>query len=326
MRIAVLDDYGDAFRQMPDFARLGEHAVSIYRDTVKGDALVARLQDAEVVVLTQQRTLLPRELIEKLPNLRLIAQTGSHRDHIDVATCTAKGIAISAGGGGLSHSTAELTWGLIFAAVRHIPFEVASFRAGSWQSTIGSELHGKTMGVYGLGRIGGSVARVAQAFGLKVICWGRENTQKLAREAGYEVPASRQEFFASADILSLHLHFVEETRGIIKAADLDCMKPTSLLVNTSRAALIEDGALVAALRKGCPGFAAIDVYEEEPVIGASHPLLALPNVLCTPHLGYAVREKYMRFYGVAIDSILGFASGKPVNVINPDALSARSKI
>jgi D-3-phosphoglycerate dehydrogenase len=321
MRIAVLDDYGDAFRQMPDFPRLAGHDVAVYRDSVKGDALVARLQDADVVVLTQQRSVLTRAMIEKLSNLRLIAQTGSHREHIDIPACTAQGIAVAAGGGGMAYSTAELTWGLIFAAVRHIPFEVTNFRAGSWQSTIGSELHGKTIGVYGLGRIGSTVARVANAFGLNVTCWGRENTIKQAREAGYEIPASRQAFFAGADILSLHVHYVEETRGIVKAADLACMKPSSLFVNTSRAGLIEDGALVAALRQGRPGFAAVDVYEDEPVVGAAHPLLALPNVLCTPHLGYAVREKYMEFYRVAVDSIVAFAAGKPVNVINPDALA-----
>jgi D-3-phosphoglycerate dehydrogenase len=309
---------------MPDFARLNGHEVIAYRDTLKDTAaLAARLHDAEVVVLTQERSRFPRALIEQLPKLRLIAQTGSHRDHIDIAACTARGIAICAGGGGMAYSTAELTWGLIIAAVRHIPYEVDRFREGAWQSTIGTELHGKTLGVYGLGRIGTTVARVGHAFGMQVSCWGRETSKNAARQAGYAVPAIREEFFAGADVLTLHIYYDEETRGIVKAADLACMKPTALFVNTSRARLIEDGALVAALRQGRPGFAAVDVYEDEPVIGASHPLQALPNVLCTPHLGYAVREKYAGFFRVAVDSIVAFAAGRPVNMINPEALAGR---
>ena len=326
MKIAVLDDYADAFRQMPDFARLAVHEVIVYRDTIKDIvALAERLRDAEAVVLTQERSRFPRALVERLPKLRLIAQTGSHRDHIDIAACTSRGIAISASGSGTAvpHSTVELTWCLIIAASRHLTYEVERFRAGAWQSTIGTELHGKTLGVYGLGRIGTAIARVGQAFGMKVSCWGREATMNAARQAGYAVPATREEFFAGADVLTLHIYYDEETRGIVKAADLACMKPGALFVNTGRAGLVEDGALVAALRQGRPGFAAVDVYEDEPVLGASHPLLDMPNALCTPHLGYAVREKYAGFFRRAVDNILAFAAGQPINVINPEALAGR---
>lgn len=323
MKIAVLDDYSNAFRSMPSFERLKGHEVVVYHDTVKDTARLAeRLHDVDAVVLTQERSSFRRSLIEKLPKLKLVAQTGSHRGHFDIDACTEHGIAIaSLSGGGMSYSTAELTWGLILAALRHIPFESEQLKRGAWQSTIGTSLRGKTLGIYALGKIGTTVAEVGRTFGMKVMCSGREASQAKAREAGYEVPESREAFFAQADVLSLHIYFNAETRGIVKAADLACMKPTALLVNTSRAGLIEAGALVNALKQGRPGYAAVDVYEDEPVTGATHPLLSLPNALCTPHLGYAADSQFRRFYEVAVDHILAFASGRPSNIINPKALT-----
>lgn len=325
MKIAVLDDYQDAFRKVSSFERLKDHEVVVFHDSERDPVKLAeRLKDADAVVLTQQRSSFPRAVIERLPKLKLIVQTGSHRDHIDWTACAEKGItALGTRVGGTLNSTAELTWALMLASVRHIPHEAQQLKQGVWQSkVIGTELYGKTLGVYALGRIGSMVAQVGRAFGMKVLCWGRAASQKRACEAGYEVAASREAFFARPDIVSLHIHYLKETRGIVTAADLACMKPTALLVNTSRAGLIEEGALVEALRKGRPGFAAVDVYENEPVVGGNHPLLKMPNVICTPHLGYAVQEKYEEFYRHAIDGILGFASGNPVNVLDVKVLGA----
>ncbi len=324
MKIAVIDDYQDAFRRLAGFARLKGHDVVVFHDTEKDPArLAARLADADAVLLTQQRSPFPRAVIEKLPRLKLIAQTGRNTNHIDVAACTEKGIVVAAAGSGTPHATAELAWGLILASLRHIPHEVEQLKKGVWQTTVGTGLNGKTLGVYAPGRIGSCVAQVGKAFGMKVTCWGRDASKAKAREAGYEVPATREEFFANADVLSLHIPLNKETRGIVTAADLACMKPTALFVNTSRAPLVAAGALEAALKKGRPGFAAVDVYEDEPVVGGNHPLLKMPNVICTPHLGYVEKSTYDSYYGAAIDGIVGFAAGKPVNVLNPDALAKK---
>jgi D-3-phosphoglycerate dehydrogenase len=325
MKIVVLDDYADMFRTSASYPRLKDHEVVVHRDTVKDlDPLVARLAEADVIVATQERTLFPRALIEKLPRLKLIAQTGSHRHHFDRTACSERGVLVCvAPGGAKAYSTAELTWALILAAARHLPYEVEQMKRGHWNTTAGTELHGKTLGVYGLGKIGCWVAEVGNAFGMKVTVWGREASKQRARETGYDVPESREAFFAGADVLTLHLFANAETEGIVKAQDLAVMKPTSLFVNTSRMRLIEPGALAAALQRGRPGFAAVDVYEDEPVLGAEHPLLHMPNALCTPHLGYAVREKYEDFYRLAADNILAFAAGKPINVFNDEALGRR---
>ncbi len=323
MKIAVIDDYQDAFRKLSCFARLKDHEVVLFHDTEKDPAkLAARLKDAAAVILTQQRSPLPRALIEKLPDtLKLIAQTGRNTNHIDVAACTEKGIVVAAAGGGTSYATGELAWGLIIASLRHIPHEVGQLKQGVWQTTVGTGLHGKTLGIYALGKIGSCVAQVGKAFGMKVTCWGRDASQAKAREQGYEVPASREAFFGNADIISLHIPLNQETRGIVTAADLARMKPSALIVNTSRAPIIASGALVDALKQGRPGCAAVDVYEEEPVTGGNHPLLKMPNAICTPHLGYVEQSTYESYYGTVIDSILGFASGRPVNVLNPEALN-----
>jgi D-3-phosphoglycerate dehydrogenase len=324
MKIAVIDDYQNAFRTLKCYAKLKDHEVVVYTDTEKEPARLAeRLKDAEAVVLTQQRSRFPRAAIERLPKLKLVSQTGRATAHIDVAACTERGIVVSAGGTGNPHATAELTWALILAALRHIPYEVRRLREGHWQSTLGIAVQHKTLGIYALGRIGSIVARVGQTFGARVLCWGREGSTARAREAGYEVAKSREAFFAEADILSLHLPLNKETQGIVTAADLALMKPSALLANTSRAGLIAQGALVNALKAGRPGMAAVDVYEDEPVLGAAHPLLKMDNVICTPHLGYVERDTYEDYYGVVVDQIVAYAAGNPINVVNPEVLGKR---
>ncbi len=322
MKIVVLDDWSGGFRKLACYARLKDHEVVVYRDTVTDPAaLAARINGAEALILTQERSAFPRTLIERLATVKIVAQTGSHRHHIDFAACTEKGIIVASPSRvGVGVSTAELTWALILASLRHIPREVQALKQGEWQTTMGTGLRGLTLGIYGLGGIGSLVAQVGRAFQMKVTAWGRETSRAKIVAAGYEMPATREAFFSTADIVSLHIFANEATRGIITAADLALMKPTSLLVNTSRARLVEPGALVAALQQGRPGYAAVDVFEEEPVLNGDHPLLKMPNVICTPHLGYAVSSTFERMYGAAIDSILGYAAGTPVNVLNPQVL------
>ncbi|MGZ8521968.1 MAG: D-2-hydroxyacid dehydrogenase family protein [Candidatus Binatia bacterium] len=324
MKITVIDDYQDAFRRMSCFAKLAGHEVEIYNDTLKDPAQLAeRLRDAECVVLTQQRSWIRRPLLEALPSLRLISQTGRVTAHIDLKACAERGVMVCAGGKGRPHSTAELAWALILAALRHVPKEVHGLRAGGWQTTLGVDVFGKTLGIYALGGIGSIVAKIGQAFGARILCWGRGASLERARLAGYAVAASREEFFAESDILTLHLPMVRATRGIITRADLARMKLTALLVNTSRAKLIEDGALVEALTAGRPGFAAVDVYEDEPIYDADHPLLKLDNAVCTPHLGFVTAETYEIHYRLAVEQILAYIAGKPIHVANPEVLQRR---
>ena len=324
MEITVIDDYQDAFRRMSSFAKLAGHDIKIFNDTEKNPARLAeRLRDAECVVLTQQRSWFRRPLIEALPNLRLISQTGRITVHIDLKACSERGIMVCAGGKGRPHSTAELAWALILAALRHVPDEVYRLRQGRWQSTLGRDIFGKTLGIYALGSIGSIVANIGRAFGARVLCWGRGASLERARLLGYDVAASREEFFAESDILSLHLPMVRETRGIITRADLARMKPTALLVNTSRSKLIEDNALVDALQAGRPGFAAVDVYDEEPIFNAEHPLLKLDNAICTPHLGFVTAETYEIHYGLAVEQIVAYLAGQPIHVANPEVWQRR---
>ena len=324
MKIAVLDDYQNAFRTLKCSRKLSGHEVVVFTDTETDlGKLAEKLKDADAVVLTQQRSSFPRALIEKLPRLKLIGQTGRAATHVDLDACTERGIVVSAGGLGNSNNTAELTWGLILAALRNIPLEVKRLKEGYWQSTLGTGIRSKTLGIYAYGKIGSIVAAVGKAFDARVVCWGREGSIGRAQAAGFEVAKSREEFFAEADILSLHLPLNKDTRGIVSRDDLARMKPTALIVNVSRAGLIAPGALVEALRAGRPGMAAVDVYEQEPVIGADHPLLKMDNVTCTPHLGYVTREGYEEYYGVVVDDILAFAAGKPQNVLNPGAIAKK---
>ncbi|HEX7182660.1 MAG TPA: D-2-hydroxyacid dehydrogenase family protein [Thermoanaerobaculia bacterium] len=321
MRVIIPDDYQDAVRGLACFPRLAGHDVTVFHDTVKElDALAERLQPAEALVLIRERTRIDDALLERLPRLRLISQTGKGTAHIDLAACTRRGVVVSAGTGS-PYAPAELTWGLVLAAMRHIPQEAARLRAGSWQSTMGTGLRGRTLGIWGYGKIGTLVAGYGRAFGMDVLVWGREGSLSRARAGGYTTARDRQALFEQSDVLSLHLKLEAETRGIVTAADLARMKPGALIVNTSRAELVEPGALEAALRSGRPGCAAVDVYEEEPVLGARHPLLAMDlpvnKVVCTPHLGYVERDGYELYFEQAFDQVVAFAAGNPIRVVNP---------
>ena len=320
MKIAVIDDYQNAFRSLKCAAKLAGHEVTVYNDTVKEPARLAeRLKDAEAVILTQQRSRFPRAVVERLPKLRLISQTGRAVTHIDVAACTEKGILVAAGGAGNPTPTAELTWALILASLRHLPYEVNRLKEGHWLSTLGVSVKDKTLGIYAYGRIGSLVANIGRAFGARVVCWGRAGSTGRARDAGYEIAKNREAFFAESNIVSLHLPLNNETRGIVTREDLARMKPSALIVNTSRAGLIAEGALVEALKAGRPGFGAVDVYEDEPVIGATHPLLKMENVVCTPHLGYVEKDTYESYYDVVVEQIVAYAAGNPINIVNPEA-------
>jgi D-3-phosphoglycerate dehydrogenase len=322
MKIAILDDYANAARTLKAYARLAGHDVTSFTDHVSDpDALAARLQGFEAAVVIQQRVWMPRAVIEKLPDsVKLISQTGHWYAHIDAAACTERGIAITAAGTTNYDAPAQLAWALILASMRHIPREVAAMSAGNWLSTLGTEVNGRTLGIYAYGNIGSIVAGVGRAFGMRVMCWGRGASLVKAREAGYEVPASREAFFAESDVISLHMPLRPDSRGVVTPTDLACMKPTALLVNVSRGALVGDQALADALKKGRPGRAAVDVYEDEPVLHRNNPLVTLDNCLCTPHLGYNALDTFERYLGGAFDHVVAFAAGKPVNVVNPEAL------
>ena len=322
MKVAILDDYHDTVRTLAVFEKLSQHDVRVFNDHVQDtDALAARLRDAEALVLIRERTEIRAPLLERLPKLQLISQRSVY-PHIDVDACTRLGIVVSSDmhPGTPSYSTAELTWALILAAAREIPQNVAGLKAGKWQTGIGNTLRGKTLGIYGYGRIGGAVAQVGVAMGLRILVWAREASREKARADGYAVAPSKEAFFSDCDVLSLHMRLVDATRGIVTRAELARMKPTAIFVNTSRAGLVEPGALVAALKAGRPGKAAVDVYEREPITDASHPLLAMDNVVCTPHLGYVTRDEWELQFADIFDQILALAAGKPINVVNPDVL------
>ena len=323
MKISILDDYHDTLRTLDAFTKLAGHEVTVWNDHVQDtDALAQRLKDAEALVLIRERTKIRAPLLERLPKLKLISQR-SIFPHIDVDACTRLGVVLSSNQnfGRPSYATAELTWGLIIASMRDIPRQIESLKAGRWQAGVGNTIRGKTLGIFGYGRIGAVVAGYGKAFGMKVLVWAREASQARARADGYAVAASKEAFFGECDVISLHLRLIEATRGIVTAQDLARMKPTALIVNTSRAPLIEPNALVNALRAGRPGKAAVDVFEEEPVRDTRHPLLNLPNAICTPHLGYVTREDHEIAFAEIFDQINAYVAGKPINVVNPEALA-----
>jgi len=325
MKISILDDYHDTLRTLQAFKKLDGHDVTIWNDHVQdNDTLAQRLKDAEALVLIRERTKIRGPLLERLPRLKLISQRSVY-PHIDIDACTRLGVVVSSDQnfGMPSYATAELTWGLIIAALRDIPQQMSSLKAGKWQAGVGNTLRGKTLGIFGYGRIGAVVAGYGKAFGMNVLVWAREASQAKAHADGHAVAASKAAFFEQSDVITLHLRLIDATRGIVTAQDLGRMKPTALIVNTSRAPLIEPGALVAALRAGRPGKAAVDVYEEEPLRDTSHPLLNMPNVVCTPHLGYVTREDHEIAFAEIFDQINAYAAGKPTNVVNPEALSRR---
>ncbi|MFM2274371.1 MAG: hypothetical protein RL211_243 [Pseudomonadota bacterium] len=331
MNIVILDDYQDAVRKLKCAAKLDAYPAKVYTNTVKGvGQLSVRLKDADIVVLIRERTHISHQLVQKLPRLKLIVQTGRIGNHIDIAACTELGIAVAEGTGS-PIAPSELTWALIMAATRRLPHYIGNLKHGAWQQAglktgampanfgIGSVLHGKTLGIWGYGKIGRLVAGYGKAFGMNVMIWGSEASLERAVMDGYHVSTSRSEFFTHSDVLSVHLRLTDETRAIVRPEDLANMKPTSLLVNTSRAELIESEALLSALLHGRPGMAAVDVYEAEPIL-QGHSLLRLENCVCTPHIGYVEQETYEMYFGAAFDNIIHFISGHPTNIVNPAAL------
>ncbi len=323
MNITVLDDYQNMVRQLEAYKLVAHHDVTIWNDHTKDeDVLAERLKDTEALVLIRERTPIRAALIARLPKLKIISQRSVY-PHVDLPALTERGILLCSDmhPGRPSYATAELTWGLVLASMRHIPQEVAALKAGRWQSTMGQGLRGKTLGIYGYGRIGAVVAGYGKAFGMKVLAWGRDGSIERAKADGYSIARNVETFFEDCDVISLHMRLNDGTRGIVKAADLARMKPTALMVNTSRAPLIETGALEAALTLGRPGMAAVDVFESEPVLGAMHPLISMPNAVCTPHIGYVERNGYEGQFTSSFGQIVAYLEGKPINVINPDALA-----
>ena len=318
--VSILDDYFDTLHTLPCFAKLAPFDVTIWNDHVEDvDVLAERLKDSEVLVLIRERTKIQAPLLARLPALRLISQRSVY-PHIDIEACTQRGVIVSSNqhGDTPSYAAAELTWALVLAAMRQIPQQVEALRGGVWQIGVGTTLRGKTLGIYGYGRIGKVVAGYGKAFGMNVCVWGRENARAQAREDGYDVGRNKEAFFSECDVISLQMRLVEATRGIVTAADLGRMKPDALLVNTSRSGLIAPGALVEALRAGRPGMAAVDVFEQEPLTDPSHPLLGMPNVVCTPHIGYVTRDEYDLQFADIFDQILAYADGTPIHVVNPE--------
>jgi D-3-phosphoglycerate dehydrogenase len=323
MKISILDDYYDTLRGLSCFQKLHGHEVEIWNDhTDNLETLAQRLRDTEALVLIRERTKIRAPLLDRLPKLKLISQRSQY-PHIDIAACTRRGVTVSSGlhPGTLSYATAELTWGLVLSAMRQIPQQMAALQEGKWQSGVGNSLRDKTLGIFGYGRIGAVVAGYGAAFGMRVLVWSSEASRARARSHGYPTADSKEALFEESDVLSLHLRLVDATRGVVTAGDLARMKPTALIVNTSRAPLIEPGALVRALQAGRPGMAAVDVYEEEPVLDPHHPLLGIENVVCTPHIGFVTREEYEIQFSDIFDQIVAYHSGKPINVVNPEVLN-----
>jgi len=324
MKISILDDYFDTVRTLACFQKLKDHDVQIWNDHVQDvDRLAERLQDTEILVLIRERTKIQAPLLERLHKLKLISQRSVY-PHIDIDACTRLGVVVSSSQhvGTPCYAAAELTWGLILAAMRQIPQQMAALKEGRWQIGVGDTLREKTLGIFGFGRIGSVVAGYGKAFGMKVLVWSNEATRERARADGYATAHSKEAFFAECDVISLHLRLYNATRGIVTADDLNLMKPTALLVNTSRAPLIEPGALARALQMGRPGMAAVDVYEQEPLVDKSNPLLGMKNVVCTPHIGYVTRDEYEVQFAEIFDQILAYCAGAPINVVNPAVLDS----
>ncbi len=334
MNIVILDDYQDVVRKLDCASKLDAYPAKVYTNTVKGiGQLSVRLKDADVIVLIRERTPLNRQLLEKLPRLKLISQTGHAGSHIDLVACTERGIAVAQGTGS-PYAPAELTWALIMAAARRLPQYIGNLKHGAWQQSglksasmpvnfsMGTVLRGKTLGIWGYGKIGQLVAGFAKAFGMQVLVWGSEESRARAAQDGLIPAATREAFFEECDVLTLHLRLNDATRNIVKLDDLSRMKPTAMIVNTSRAELIEPDALISALNRGRPGLAAIDVFETEPIL-QGHALLRLENCICTPHIGYVEKDNYELYFGAAFDNVINFIKGTPTNIVNPGALQVR---
>ncbi|MDZ4145680.1 MAG: 3-phosphoglycerate dehydrogenase [Betaproteobacteria bacterium HGW-Betaproteobacteria-3] len=334
MNIVILDDYQDAVRKLQCASKLDAFPAKVFTNTVKGlGQLSVRLKDADVIVLIRERTHITRALIEKLPKLKLIAQTGKVGGHIDLGACTERGVAVAEGIGS-PFAPAELTWALIMAAMRRLPQYIGNLKHGAWQQSglkagsmppnfgLGVVLRGRTLGIWGYGKIGQLIASYGKVFGMQIVVWGSEASRTKAVEDGLQAAVSREAFFEQCDVITLHLRLNDATRGIVTLDDLSRMKPTALLVNTSRAELVEPDALISALNRGRPGMAAIDVYENEPPL-QGHALLRLENCVCTPHIGYVELDSYEMYFGAAFDNVVSFIKGTPTNIVNPGALQVR---
>jgi D-3-phosphoglycerate dehydrogenase / 2-oxoglutarate reductase len=316
MNIVIPDDYQDAVRTLDCFSKLAGHRVTIYNDTRKSiEALAERFKDADALVLVRERTAITEALLKRLPKLKMISQTGRGVPHIDLDACTGHGVAVAVGGGS-PYAPAELTWALIMASTRQFVSDVIAMKRGDWQTTFGVGLRGRTLGIFGYGKIGSIVANYGKVFGMKVLVWGREGSLSRAVADGFETAADQRDLFERSDVLSLHIKLTAETSGIVSQDDLAAMKRTAHLINTSRAELIERGALEAGLRDGRPGFAAVDVYDDEPV--RDHSLLHMDNAICTPHLGYVERDSYELYFSAAFDNLLAHFNGRPVELLNVD--------
>ena len=317
MKIAILDDYQHAIRRLDCFKLLEGQDVQILHTTEKDPALLAeKIKDADILVLTRERTKINEALLSQLPQLKIISQTGKISAHLDLAACTKHHVAVAEGIGS-PVAPAELTWALLINALRQIPAAIEGMKKGQWQINIGNTVHGKTIGIWGYGKIGTMIAGYAKAFGAKVLVWGSEASMDKAVKDGFRKAATRKDFFRDADVISLHLRLNAATTGIVKEADLNLMKPTAVLINTSRAELIETGALLRSLKNGRPGFAGIDVYEDEPVYDTAFELMNMPNVVCTPHLGYVEKESYELYFGKAFENVMNYVNGTPTNIVNP---------
>ena len=334
MNIVILDDYQDAVRKLQCASRLEPYSAKVFTNTVKGiGQLSVRLRDADIIILIRERTSITPQLLDKLPRLKLVVQTGRLGSHVDVQACTARGVAVAEGLGS-PVAPAELTWALIMTAMRRLPQYIANLKHGAWQQSglrsasmppnfgLGSMLRGKTLGIWGYGRVGRIVAGYGKAFGMDVCVWGSEASRAQALADGLGACPSQEAFFAQCDIVSLHLRLTEDTRSIVTLRDLSAMQPSALLVNTSRAELIAPDALIAALNRGRPGMAAIDVFETEPIL-QGHALLRLENCICTPHIGHVDQESYELYFSAAFDDVVNFIRNTPTNLVNPQALQVR---
>lgn len=334
MNIVILDDYQDAVRKLSCASKLDAYPAKVFTNTVKGlGQLSVRLKDADILVLIRERTHITRALIEKLPKLKLIVQTGKIGGHIDLGACTERGVAVAEGIGS-PFAPAELAWALIMAAMRRLPQYIGNLKHGAWQQSglkaasmpsnfgLGTVLRGKTLGVWGYGKIGQLIAGYGKAFGMHVMVWGSETSRKRSIDDGLQAAGSLEEFFEQCDVITLHLRLNDATRGIVTLDNLSRMKPTALLVNTAHAELVEPDALISALNRGRPGMAAIDVYENEPPL-QGHALLRLENCICTPHIGYVEQDSYELYFGAAFDNVVNFIKGTPTNIVNPGALQVR---
>lgn len=325
MHIVIADDYQNCVRQLDCFAQLDGHQVTVYQAPPADRAdYIERLRDADVLVVVRERAHVDAQLLEALPRLKQVALVGRHSRYIDYAACTRHGVAVTHGQFASPIAPAELTMALILASRRQVVFESNRMRAGQWPATFSSRLDGATLGIYGLGVIGTRVARACAALGMKILVWGGEGSTQRAREQGYEMALSKQDLFARADVFSLHLRYSERSARSVTRADLDAMKPSALFVNTARAELVESGALEAALAAGRPGFAAVDVYENEPIMNGDHPLLKMDNVICMPHLGWADRETFELYFGEAFEQVRLFATGGPLRLANPEVVVRRA--